>query len=46
MTVKPSGDDVGTVIVAGALAAVLATALWARTSRAPSPEAQAAAQSA
>jgi hypothetical protein len=43
MTVKPSGDDLWTVIIAAAIAVALAAALWVRTSRAPAaPDAPAA----
>ena len=42
MTVKPTGDDLWTVVIAGAIAAALAAVLWVRTSRAPSPEASVA----
>jgi uncharacterized membrane protein len=38
MTVKPTGDDAWTLIVAGAIAAVLAAVLWTRTSRSRTPE--------
>jgi uncharacterized membrane protein len=42
MTVKPTGDDLWTVIIAAAVAIALASVLWVRTSRAPSPDAPAA----